>query len=443
MGCENTEVVNDDGSIGHLMEHGKVDLECSSMPKGCSALIWPWAVGAPELVMPPGVGFPMGGQGKAKNWLVLQAHYYNPDLHENVRDSSGVRFSFTEDLRPQEAAISFISSGSRSYQRPPMPAGEKNYELSPFIIPSSCTVDAFATPITILGVGNHMHLAGLRTTMELQRDGVNLGPMRSEKYYDFNHQSSEPSFFRTLLPGDQINMHCHFDTSSHTEDVSFGEGSNQEMCLATLFYYPKQEDLYGLFYHPLALDSALCTEPGTGGDLFVNVSRCAQTAFEDVATFHGLEASVNASFDALSLCNSDYYEIDVLPLLSDTEACPACYKNKTCTAKEVLDHAQNKICKQRCALLAGVSLYPDVSQVDGYDQGIYGCNGGNGGVQYFKQPKLEAYVCEPMGDLTQVIELQAPIATVDETVFFASSGLKSGQSAAFAMLVVANAAMFF
>ena len=68
----------------------------------------------------------------------------------------------------------------------------------------------------------------------MERDGKNLGPMRKEHRFDYNHQTEmEPvNALRTLLPGDRLAATCHFDTSSVPADseVQIGEESNKEMC---------------------------------------------------------------------------------------------------------------------------------------------------------------------------------------------------------------------
>ena len=76
----------------------------------------------------------------------------------------------------------------------------------------------------------------------MERDGKNLGPIRKEYRYDYNHQSDvEPvNALRTLLPGDRLAATCHFDTSSVPADseVQIGEESNKEMCFPGKYLCP-------------------------------------------------------------------------------------------------------------------------------------------------------------------------------------------------------------
>ena len=50
----------------------------------------------------------------------------------------------------------------------------------------------------------------------VERDGINLGALRDEYRFDYNHQSGvDPNVaVRTLAPGDRLRATCHFDTST-------------------------------------------------------------------------------------------------------------------------------------------------------------------------------------------------------------------------------------
>jgi hypothetical protein len=58
-------------------------------------------------------------------------------------------------------------------------------------------------------------------------------------FYDFSFQSptSAPSW--TLAPGDSLEVDCAYSTSDAT--TTFGLGSNNEMCMTFLQYYPAQD----------------------------------------------------------------------------------------------------------------------------------------------------------------------------------------------------------
>ena len=81
-------------------------------------------------------------------------------------------------------------------------------------------------------VGHHSHFLGTYQEIVVERDGVNLGPLRKEYHYDYNHQSPVQPVraLQQLLPGDRLAATCHFDTSSVDGEVQIGEESNKEMC---------------------------------------------------------------------------------------------------------------------------------------------------------------------------------------------------------------------
>ena len=52
------------------------DLNSSLSPCGSgSHVVYAWALNAPELLLPEGVGFRVGGPDSEIDWLVLQVHY--------------------------------------------------------------------------------------------------------------------------------------------------------------------------------------------------------------------------------------------------------------------------------------------------------------------------------------------------------------------------------
>jgi hypothetical protein len=150
-------------------EHLKVLPECSSMPMDCLEMKWPWAVGGPDYSFPDDVGLPVGGA--SNRFLILQTHYYNPNLDPGVVDNSGVKVTYTTNLREQEAGVLQLLGATAPWQgRVPLPSGQKRVSLS-FVTPSSCTLNAWSQPLNILGVGHH--------TQQTSPLGIPLGIVRN------------------------------------------------------------------------------------------------------------------------------------------------------------------------------------------------------------------------------------------------------------------------
>ena len=382
-------------------EHGQVIPHCQSMPSGCTEMKVAWAVGGEDVVLPEDVGLPFGED--SKRVFLLQTHYYNPSLHENINDSSGFRAYFTKDLKTQEAGIMQVNGGTDATMRPPIPAGESSYDLAPFVYPSRCTADNWAEPINILGVAHHMHMMGTKMTIDVERDGQVLGRLRNEMHYDFNHQSLLESPIRQLLPGDQLIMNCRYDTTGQENDVSFGDYTQQEMCYSVLLYYPKQRDdsVGYLSMEFIGFNSTKCFSPATGLFAQFDLSECTQQYHESIPSFLNLDITrlgAIEDFGAVEMCNSDFYEKDIMPTYPGL--CPDCYKNKNCTDVEVATYGQVAVCPYYCTRVAGVSVYPNVSDTVEFTQGVYGCNveDSTNGVIFFEaeEPKPQP-VCQRIG----------------------------------------------
>eukprot|EP00567_Pseudictyota_dubia_P000268 CAMPEP_0197466362 /NCGR_PEP_ID=MMETSP1175-20131217/65009_1 /TAXON_ID=1003142 /ORGANISM="Triceratium dubium, Strain CCMP147" /LENGTH=732 /DNA_ID=CAMNT_0043002397 /DNA_START=129 /DNA_END=2327 /DNA_ORIENTATION=+ len=411
--------------------HEKIVPECGSMPAGCDEMMWPWAIGSANTVMPSNVGIPVGGENGSR-WLVLQMHYYNPSLDEGVKDSSGVRVQFTPQLREHDAGYLQLSGGTGSFQRDPMPAGVSSHVLTPtFVVPSSCT-SSWEEPLNVIGVGHHQHQVGKKISIEVQRNGQNLGPMRIERQFDFNHHSMEESAIPQLLPGDEFVVNCEYDTSSRTEDVEFGEGSQDEMCYGFVMYYPVQAEHDIFAYFPASEEvkaayETACSSPGT--DQFSEVSLCAQSYVQDVPTFLQLDMEM-PSFGALDLCNSPLYETMLEPHFPGT--CPPCSQNDNCTDTAVLAWGQEVLCPRMCNEFGGLTLWPDTSVTEASaSQGVW-CGGD--GITYFAPNIADAEECQAKGDLNvPSLEVQGPAENSAQTLSLGGAGIALAAVIAFLM----------
>mmetsp|Transcript_50829 Transcript_50829/g.135435 ORF Transcript_50829/g.135435 Transcript_50829/m.135435 type:complete len:242 (+) Transcript_50829:2-727(+) len=149
---------------------------------------------------------------------------------------------FSDALRTNDAAVFDLNGGTHHSHRDPLPAGQDDIALSATVVPKECT-NAWDVPsINVLGVVYHGHLVGKSFNIDVTSsvDGSYRGMLRSEKRYDFNHQSLEPSLLKTISRGDELTFTCKYDTSSRTEPTEFGELTQNEMCWSAFTYYPAQ-----------------------------------------------------------------------------------------------------------------------------------------------------------------------------------------------------------
>ena len=91
----------------------------SELPKGptCargSSILYAWAKDAPKLVLPPGVGFKVGGRSGI-NFLVLQVHYAHVDKFLNgASDNSGIVLTMLPHNTPhvtKQAGVLLLGTG--------------------------------------------------------------------------------------------------------------------------------------------------------------------------------------------------------------------------------------------------------------------------------------------------------------------------------------------
>jgi hypothetical protein len=86
-----------------------------------------------------------------------------------------------------------------------------------------------------------MHGLGKALELSVIRDGKNIGPISRQPLYDYNHQTIIPAqMVKTLKRGDGFHISCVWDTSKKQYWSFWGDGTDDEMCITVVFYYPKQ-----------------------------------------------------------------------------------------------------------------------------------------------------------------------------------------------------------
>eukprot|EP00752_Nemacystus_decipiens_P015391 g13724.t1 len=222
-----------------------------TIPDFCSytlADIFPWGPGTPDLYLPDDIGFFFGDESGGFTSLNLQTHYNNPNGDEGLVDSSGVRVYYTEELRPIDMGVMKLGDPFIFLNGQPLPDGKATVS---FTCPSSCTEENFeAEEVTVFGHFLHMHETGQRLVTRQYRNDSNGNEVMVHsaevEYYSFLQAAGFPVNTNdsiTIQKGDRFETECFYDTalsSVGSENVTFGLGSEQEMCIDYVFYYPNQ-----------------------------------------------------------------------------------------------------------------------------------------------------------------------------------------------------------
>ncbi|XP_040581267.1 peptidylglycine alpha-hydroxylating monooxygenase [Lepeophtheirus salmonis] len=110
-GCTEPGSTNEVWNCGEMSTTTDSAFEASASP--CETepqIIYAWAKGAPQLELPPEVGFKVG-KGTTIKFLVLQVHYAHLDMILPSGDDSGVYIKFTDKYQPKEAGVLLLGTG--------------------------------------------------------------------------------------------------------------------------------------------------------------------------------------------------------------------------------------------------------------------------------------------------------------------------------------------
>lgn len=206
---------------------------CSAFAKHLD-LIYGWAKGEDPAALPLDVGLYIG-PGTYQSFR-LEIHYDNPQLKEGVLDSSGVRFYYSDVIRPVELGLLRLGDPIISLDGQPVGDGLTQHI---FDCPSTCTETMLKQEVTVLREYLHMHYAGATMQNELIRDGevIHTGTV---DYFRFDQQGNQlvKQMPYTVQKGDSYKTICNYDDKGR--NTTFGFSSQEEMCIVFIMYYPKQ-----------------------------------------------------------------------------------------------------------------------------------------------------------------------------------------------------------
>jgi len=195
--------------------------------------VWGWAPGIDVLIFPSVAGVRIGSSGDANTYvsLEMETHFDNPTFAANEIDNSGVRVYYTSNLRQHDVGVMILGDGMVDAGGTLIPSGWNTYQ---FDCPTNCYANNNGgTEVTVLDVNHHMHGSGRSMRTRLV-DGSTIYKEFVTNFFDFSFQDyirTEPFQFR---PGSGAYVECVYESSGE----AFGLGSEDEMCMTFLTYYP-------------------------------------------------------------------------------------------------------------------------------------------------------------------------------------------------------------
>jgi dopamine beta-monooxygenase len=183
-----------------------------------SRLMFVWAIGAEIVYKYPEVaGYPWIPSNKTRYFL-LEFHYDNPDLKENIVDDSGVRLYVTPTLRKHD--LGAVQLSNSLLQIPP----STESILVPAVCPSECT-NAYIPDegITVLTGVLHTHLVGKSVRTYVVRDGQIVKNLVDNPNYDFNYQFAIDIEPYKLQKGDSLYTECVYSTKNRKKYTSVSQ----------------------------------------------------------------------------------------------------------------------------------------------------------------------------------------------------------------------------
>ena len=189
-----------------------------------SQIIYAWAMDAPRLNLPEGVGFKIGADTDIQ-YLVLQVHYKDVSLFvppNHQLDDSGLTLMATTTPQPKRAGVYLLGTGGT------IPAHSTTY------METACSMDdnIVAHPFAYR---THAHTHGKVVAGYVVKDGEweeigRMSPQKPQMFYNVTHPGI------TIKPGDVMAARC---TMVNDEDraISIGATQKDEMCNFYIMYY--------------------------------------------------------------------------------------------------------------------------------------------------------------------------------------------------------------
>jgi DOMON domain/Copper type II ascorbate-dependent monooxygenase, N-terminal domain len=143
--------------------------------------VFSWSPGVLPFVPPDNVGLTMG-PGAGMQSFRIEVHYNNPELVENITDSSGLRVYYSLTPREHELGGFFLGDVLGGLYGDPVSPGLSKFE---FACQSACSSFSLTEPVTVLQEYFHMHKEGYAATTYQIRDSEVIRESHID-FFDFD-----------------------------------------------------------------------------------------------------------------------------------------------------------------------------------------------------------------------------------------------------------------
>lgn len=202
---------------------------------GAGLWLGAWAPGGHATPYPEGTGLAIEPDAK----VVLQIHY-NTAAGDGGSDRTSIEL-MTADTVEREAFMMLWADLDWLGGNMSIPAGDADvvhsWALDPTVVMDFLTdVIPKDAPFLIHSSAHHMHLLGTSARHRIVHQDGSETCLLDIPRWDFGWQSAygfrEPQRFE---PGDTLELTCHWNNAAGSDDVNWGEGTRDEMCLG--IYY--------------------------------------------------------------------------------------------------------------------------------------------------------------------------------------------------------------
>jgi len=193
-------------------------------PCGSGAqVVYAWAKNAPDLDLPDGVGFRVGGPDSEIDWLVLQVHYASIEYIPEEGDQSGVILHYTNVPQPKAAGVYYSGTSGR------FPARTTTHSEAACELTTDQEIHPFAFRVHTHGLGTVVSGWKVTPNMEWTLLGKK-DPQLPQMFYPVDDNTI------TMKKGDKMATRCTMENFKSSA-VSVGATNEDEMCNFYLMYY--------------------------------------------------------------------------------------------------------------------------------------------------------------------------------------------------------------